>query len=112
MKPCSRQKSLAHFQVISQQLKLQSQAVGKALEGGQEGLAQLLNQRGQQQREKDIFELPPVPNSDNADDFSSDSDEDVMRLLDIKDTTDIHQVDIESEAFKGLPAHRYRITRN
>ena len=58
------------FQVISQQLKLQSQAVGKALEGGQEGLAQLLNKRGQQQKEKDIFELPPVPEKTKEDDFS------------------------------------------
>ena len=93
--------------MISQQLKLQSHAVDKALSGGQEGLSQLLNRRGQQQREKDIFELPPVPEeAKDGDAFSSDSDEDVMKLLDIRDTTDIHQVDIESETFKGLPAHR------
>lgn len=51
-------------QAVADQLKRQSLAMGKILDRGQEGLVAALSQRSKQQ-EKDLFELPPLPEDDD-----------------------------------------------
>ena len=57
------------------------------------------------QLEKDLFELPELKKDEDDDPFSSgDSDrEDLLAELNIDNSTDIHNVDVEAHKFKGLP---------
>ncbi len=77
--------------VKAQQIRNQSAAINKIAEGGQGQLAEMLNKR-HKQKEKDVFELPPLPEGEME--YSSDSDEqeDVLVRLNIDHSTDIHQV--------------------
>jgi hypothetical protein len=107
----------------------------KVLEGGQEKLAALLGQRNKS-KDKDLFELPPLPEESALDSADSDSDrEDILAAINVDHSTDLHQVglimcrmsgnsgsrdarflemreprllqvDIEGEKFQSLPVHR------
>ena len=80
--------------------------MNKILERGQEGLADLLNQRTNVQKEKDIFELPSIKKDEDDVSDSDDSGEErenVLKRLNIHHTTDIHNVDVNSAAFTNLP---------
>ena len=88
----------------ARQVGNQTEQVGKILEGGAEQLSALLNKRNKA-KDKDVFELPPLPEDEQY--YSSDSDrEDVLDKLEIEESTDIHQIDINSERFKSLPSHQ------
>lgn len=52
-----------------------------------------------------MFELPELKKEEEEDDvFSSDSDrEDILSELNIDNSTDIHNVDVEANKFKVLP---------
>ena len=52
-------------QAVAGQLQRQSMAIGKVLEKGTDGLVDALNQRSKQQ-DKDLFELPPLPEEENV----------------------------------------------
>ena len=90
-------------QIVAKQLQRQTQQVSKALEGGQEGLANLLSHRkGNSAAEKDLFELP-TPKVKDEDDISDEEErDDVLGRLDIDHSTDIHAVDLGSSGFKTL----------
>jgi len=91
--------------VVAERLKRQTLAVEKVrydvrglvdvtlfqvLEGGQEELAQLLGQRNKA-KEKDLFDLPPLPDDQNLDDSDSDR-EDILAAINVDHSTDLHQV--------------------
>ena len=91
-------------QAVQAHLKQQTHAINKVLSKGQEGLQSVLHNRAKKQ-EKDLFELPPAPESETLDTISSDSEEDEFRddLLRQLNVTDIHHMDVTSSQFKSLP---------
>ncbi len=89
--------------VRAAQLRTQSQAVGKVLDGGAERLAELLNKRNKA-REKDLFELPPLP--EGAEMSDDDEEDDVLSRLEIDRSMDIHQFDLHDDRFNSLPSHQ------
>ena len=98
---------------VASQLQRQTFAVTKALEQGQEGLMQMIQQRagniktGSEQR--DLFELPPLPQqgfglgATSQDDSSDDEDDWKAAAMGQLDVTDIHSIDLSSQHFKSLP---------
>eukprot|EP00095_Tigriopus_kingsejongensis_P003704 maker-scaffold382_size189932-snap-gene-0.25 protein:Tk03704 transcript:maker-scaffold382_size189932-snap-gene-0.25-mRNA-1 annotation:"dna repair protein complementing xp-g cells-like protein" len=106
----SRAKLIDNFlrsQVVAQQLQRQSQVVDRVAERGQEELASLLSQRSHPKKERDLFELPAMVQTEEDAWSSSDSEkEDIMAKLDIHNHTDIHQIDVNSPKFQALPKHR------
>ena len=91
-------------QAVQAHLKQQTHAINKVLSKGQEGLQSVLHNRAKKQ-EKDLFELPPAPESETLDTISSDSEEDEFRddLLRQLNVSDIHHMDVTSSQFKSLP---------
>lgn len=86
-------------QAVRQKLRTQTQVIEETSKNGQEGLSRLLNQR-KKEKEKDLFELPPLIKEENE---SSESEtDDILSILDIDRKTDIHQVDINDPKFKSL----------
>lgn len=93
-------------QVVAGQLQQQTHAINKVLSKGPEGLQEVLNNRTQK-RDKDLFELPPMPDDHAAILVDSDSDssdeefkDDLLRQLNAED---IHSMDVSSPQFAALP---------
>lgn len=89
-------------QAVAHQLKQQTHAINKVLARGQEGIQDVLGQRTKK-LEKDLFELPPSQEDDDALEDSDDNEEyreDLLRQLNV---TDIHQMDVKSKEFLDLP---------
>ena len=97
-------------QAVAEHLKQQTHALNKVLAKGQDGLHQVLHGRVQQ-KEKDLFELPPLPAQDpNQSNLAFDSDsgsdqedfkEDLLRQL---NATDIHHMDVSRKVFISYSA--------
>ena len=71
-----------------------------------QGLHRLI--RGNSGRDKDIFELPELPEETDltVESSSSDSETDmILESVGMKDVEDVYQVDVESEQFLSLPAN-------
>ena len=96
--------SYVRSQAIASQLKQQTHAVNKILAKGQEGLHDVLSSRAQK-KDKDLFELPPIPEAENIDEIDSDNgeDQDFREDLIASFGTDIHHMNVKSQAFKSLP---------
>ena len=92
----SRLKLLENYiksRTVQKKLQRESEVIGKALEDGPESLARLLHMRKtEEKKEKDIFELPELKKDDDDYDSSDSEREDVMSMLNIHHSTDIHQV--------------------
>ena len=93
-------------QAVAAQLKQHTHAVNKILSKGSDGLQDVLHNRTQK-GDKDLFELPPLPDSSQQSihDLDSDSDqeeykEDLLRQI---NATDIHSMDVSSKEFRALP---------
>ena len=105
------QKILGNYlqrQAVAQKLQRQTHAMDKVSKMGTEGLHQLI--RGAGKREKDLFELPDVPKSENDEsiDMSSSSDSETESILDnvgLKNISDVYQVDVSSSRFTSLPTN-------
>ncbi len=68
-----------------------------------------MNRRAKQQEDKDLFDLPPLPEDSECRFLDSSEDEDgddVLSFLSIDRSTDIHQVDVEGQAFKSLSTQK------
>ena len=94
--------SYVRSQAIASQLKQQTHAVNKILAKGQEGLHDVLSSRAQK-KDKDLFELPPIPEPENIDEIDSDDDQEFREDLIASFGTDIHHMNVKSQAFKSLP---------
>ena len=77
-----------------------------------EGVANLLSkQRHSRTREKDLFELPALPEKSEDDPgevVSSESEGEadvVLKSMGLKNIQDVYQVDVESKNFRDLPSH-------
>ena len=71
-----------------------------------QGLHRLI--RGNAGKEKDIFELPEMPEDTDltVESSSSDSETDlILESVGLRDVEDVYQVDVESEQFLSLPAN-------
>ena len=90
-------------QAVASQLKQQTHAVNKILAKGQGGLHEVLASRAQK-RDKDLFELPPLPDPEILEDLESDNEDDDYKedLLSQMNLT-IHNLDVSSQSFKALP---------
>ena len=101
-------------QAVAEHLKQQTHALNKVLAKGQDGLQQVLHGRVQQ-KEKDLFELPPLPAQDPNQcnyDIDSDSDkedfkEDLLRQLNAVSSNEevtIHHMDVSRQVFISYSA--------
>ena len=91
-------------QAVASQLKQQTHAVNKILARGQDGLHEVLTSRTQQ-RDKDLFELPPLPDPEILEDLESDNEDDDDYKEDLLSQMNltIHNLDVSSQSFKALP---------
>ena len=98
---------------VATQLQRQTFAVNKTLDSGKEGLLQLIQQRRGVKKasseQKDIFELPPLPEhnvglgASSQEDSSEDEDDWKADALAHFDVSDIHSLDVTSQRFQSLP---------
>lgn len=102
------QKILGNYlqrQAVAQRLQRQTQALENVAKVGTEGLHQLI--RSGTRREKDLFELPDIPKSENEESLdvsSSDSETDtILENVGLKNVSDVYDVDVTSNRFTSLP---------
>lgn len=98
---------------VATQLQRQTFAVNKTLDSGKEGLLQLIQQRRGVKKssteQKDLFELPPLPENNvglgasSQEDSSEDEDDWKADALAHFDVSDIHSLDVTSQRFQSLP---------
>jgi hypothetical protein len=103
---------------VAQKLKRQTFAIETVAKRGAEGIQNLLSHR-HAERDKDLFELPDLPEgsahkrseslagmllSDSEEDDDLSETEAILESLGV-DTSDIYKLDVESEHFKSLPKH-------
>ena len=78
----------------------------KSVKPNVQGLHKLI--RGQTGRDKDIFELPDLPEQNEMTVESSSSDSETEMILErvgLRDVEDVYQVDVESDKFLSLPSN-------
>ena len=105
------QKILGNYlqrQAVAQRLQRQTQAMENVAKIGTEGLHQLMRNGGR--REKDLFELPEIPKSENEESIdimtSSDSETDtILENVGLKNVSDVYEVDVTSSRFTSLPTN-------
>lgn len=105
------QKILGNYlqrQAVAQRLQRQTQAMENVAKIGTEGLHQLIRNGGR--REKDLFELPEIPKSENEESIdimtSSDSETDtILENVGLKNVSDVYEVDVTSSRFTSLPTN-------
>ena len=105
------QKILGNYlqrQAVAQRLQRQTQAMENVARIGTEGLHQLIRSGGR--REKDLFELPDIPKSENDESIeimsSSDSETDtILENIGLKNVSDVYEVDVTSSRFASLPTN-------
>jgi len=105
------QKILGNYlqrQAVAQRLQRQTQAMENVARIGTEGLHQLIRSGGR--REKDLFELPDIPKSENDESIeimsSSDSETDtILENIGLKNVSDVYEVDVTSSRFSSLPTN-------
>ena len=102
------QKILGNYlqrQAVAQRLKRQTQALENAARVGTEGLHQLI--KGGGRRERDMFELPDIPKTENEESIdisSSESETDtILEKAGMRNVSDVYQVDVTSSKFTSLP---------
>ena len=98
---------------VASQLQRQTFALNKTLNGGQEGLARMIQKRAGKLDtgidQKDLFELPPIPSQGfglgtSSQESSSDEEDDwKTAALAQLDVSDIHSLDLSSKHFQSLP---------
>jgi len=104
------QKILGNYlqrQAVAQRLQRQTMAMESVARVGTEGIHQLI--RGSGKREKDLFELPDIPKTENdetVDISSSDSETDIiLENVGLRNVSDVYQVDVTSSKFTSLPTN-------
>jgi len=105
------QKILGNYlqrQAVSQRLQRQTMAMESVAKVGVEGIHQLL--RGSGKREKDLFELPDIPKTENDESIeyisSSDSETDIiLENVGLRNVSDVYEVDVTSSKFTSLPTN-------
>ena len=104
------QKILGNYlqrQAVAQRLQRQTMAMESVARAGTEGIHQLI--RGSGKREKDLFELPDIPKTENdetVDISSSDSETDIiLENVGLRNVSDVYQVDVTSSKFTSLPTN-------
>jgi len=104
------QKILGNYlqrQAVAQRLQRQTHAMENVARVGTEGLHQLI--RGGGGRDKDLFELPDIPKTENEESIdisSSDSETDnILENAGLRNVSDVYQVDVTSSRFTSLPTN-------
>jgi DNA excision repair protein ERCC-5 len=98
--------NLLRSHTVARKLQRQSEMLDKAASQGIKAV--LADRTRTASKEKDLFELPALQDDQDAD---SDSDregvsDEILQRLNIDHRTDIHQVDLEGDAFKALPTEQ------